>query len=387
MSAGANDPAQDAGNGLSLVHALRRHSLMVVSIGLVCAATTGGLLYAFLPVKYSAEAVLQLAPSMPRVLNKGADSEQSYMNEFEVFRNDQAALMKARWVMIAALRDPNLKGRACVRREDDRHNAIQWLTNAISVDLPTKNTGIIKVSATETDKDDAAAMVNAVVGAYWSEVVYSDRKRRENRLTELGKIRSEKEIQVRTKREQLKRELEQIGASDEETMKARAQLAVSVYADFQREFQQMKMEKRSVDGKFKETKESLDKLSSAQIPGTEIVMLLNTDPAYRDLKLRIQNLQGVDRQHIFAAAPGVRIPAGFGRAKAELDAAKEQIANLEKDAREMAYGAKRIALEIELQHLQSRAEIMDAQVKSFEKEVEKKHAEADEVGKSSISRK
>ena len=43
MSAGANDPAQDAGNGLSLVHALRRHSLMVVSIGLVCAATTGGL--------------------------------------------------------------------------------------------------------------------------------------------------------------------------------------------------------------------------------------------------------------------------------------------------------------------------------------------------------
>jgi capsular exopolysaccharide synthesis family protein len=386
MSAGANDPAQNAGNGLAVVmHAIRRHLLLVLSIGLVSAATTGGLLYAFLPVKYSAEAVLQLAPVIPHVLNKGADAEQSVMNEFEVFRNDQAALMKARWVMIAALRDPNLKGRACVRREDDRHNAIQWLTGAISVELPTKNTGIIRVNATEADRDDAAAMVNAVVGAYWNEVVYRDRQRRENRVSELQKIHAEKEVEVRTKREQLKRELEQIGASDEETMKARAQLAVSIYAEFQREFQQMKMEKRSIDGKLKETEETLKVMSEKQIPDTEIVMLLNNDPAYRDLKGRIQILQGIGRQQDYAAAPGVKIPAGFGRATAELDAATKQLAQLKEEARGMVAESKRIALETEAQHLKSRAEIMAAQVASFEKEVEKKHIEADDVGKISIS--
>ena len=37
----------------------------------------------------------------------------------------------------------------------------------IHVDAPAKNTGIIQVTATEPDKEDAAAIVNAVVGAYW----------------------------------------------------------------------------------------------------------------------------------------------------------------------------------------------------------------------------
>ena len=57
-----------------------------------------------------------------------------------------------------------MKNRACIRREDEKHNAIAWLTGEIHVDFPGKNNaGIMQVSATEPDREDAAAIVNAVV--------------------------------------------------------------------------------------------------------------------------------------------------------------------------------------------------------------------------------
>ena len=80
----------------------------------------------------------------------------------------------------------------------------------------------MQVTATEPDREDAAAMVNAVVDAYMNEVVNYDRQQRRDRLSDLQQISAEKENEVRTKREQLKRELENIGAGDDETMKARS---------------------------------------------------------------------------------------------------------------------------------------------------------------------
>ena len=51
-------------------------------------------------------------------------------------------------------------------------------------------------------------LVNAVVGAYMNEVVDADRRMRRERLSDLQKITTEKEDEIRTKREQLKREEE-----------------------------------------------------------------------------------------------------------------------------------------------------------------------------------
>ena len=186
---------------------------------------------------YTATASLQLARCEPRVLSRDAKTFDAA--EFESFCDLQQSFIKSRFVITAALRDPRLKNRPCVLSEDAKHNTIAWLTGEIHVNFPAKNAGIMRVSASEPDREDAAAIVNAVVDAYMTEVVNFDREQRRMRLTELQQIAVERESEVREKREQLKRELESSGFGDEETMKARGMLAMQVFAQFLGELQRM----------------------------------------------------------------------------------------------------------------------------------------------------
>ena len=103
--------------------------------------------------QYRPMAILELEPANPIILKRTADQAQPGCNEFDVFRDTQKSLIKSRFVIMAALRDPRLKNRACIVREDAKHNAIQWLTDEIHVDFPTKNAGIMKVTATEPDRE------------------------------------------------------------------------------------------------------------------------------------------------------------------------------------------------------------------------------------------
>ncbi len=183
---------------------------------------------------YTAKACLQLAPCEPHILPRAAEKFDPL--EFESFRDTQQALIKSEYVITAALRDPRLKGKACIQREDEKHNAVAWLTGEIRVEFPSKSGGIMQVCATQPDPKDAADIVNAVVDAYKSVVVNHERQGRRDRLNELSMIYEKKDTEVREKRNQLKREREAIGAGDDVTAKARAQLAVQMYADFQREF-------------------------------------------------------------------------------------------------------------------------------------------------------
>ena len=373
IQAGSEEAGQTSLSGLAALHAIRRHLLLVLSMGLVCATVAAILLYITFPVKYKATAVLQLAPSTPRILGKtNADQAQQVMNEFEIFRDSQASLIKTNWIMIAALRDPDLKNRECIRKQDEKHDAIQWLTEEIRVDFPAKNGGVMYISATEPDPQDAMSIVNSVMRAYMAEFGDIDRVKQEHRLAELQRIHSEKEVEVRRKREELKQEFQNAGGLDEEGMRARTQLAISTYAEFQREFQRMKSEKRVLDGKLTDAKKTLADLQEAEIPEADVVMLLNNNLVYRDLKSREAMLTAIDRVHNYAAAPGTKEPAGFGRTKAELEAAKAQIQELEDHSRDMVRGAKRIALKTEINHLESQVDVAAGQIAAFEKEVEKK---------------
>jgi len=385
MPAGGKDPAQEGVGGLALLHALRRHWLVILSTGLACAAVTGTSLWLLLKPQYKATAILELKPSSPVILTKTADQGQQITNEFEIFRDTQQSLIKSRFVIGAALRDPKLKNRACILREDAKHNTIAWLTDEIRVDFAAKNAGIMQVSATEPDKEDAQVIVNAVVDAYMNEVVNFDRQQRRDRLSDLQQISAEKENEVRTKREQLKRELENIGAGDDQTMVARSQLAVNMYAEFQRQFQGMRSEHRVLLGRLQEAKRTLTELATAEIPETEVVVLLNNNPIYRDLQSRLAFLEAVSRQHTDAAAPGTKQPVGFTRTKAELESARAQVQTLEQKSAEQVRSAKRIELEREIRHLENQVEISTGQVAAFEKEVERKGNDADSVGRSSVA--
>ncbi|MGA2256909.1 MAG: hypothetical protein ABSG53_19835 [Thermoguttaceae bacterium] len=344
---------------------------------------------------YTAKAVLQLAPFQPHILPHAAEKYDPV--EFEMSRDTQAALIRTERVIIAALREPGLNKLYCIQRADERHDAIRWLTDAIHVNFPVKNSGVIYVSATEpADINDpslppgkpAAALVNAVVKAYMDVIVDAERLKRKKRLDDLQKIHIEKEVEVRAKREQLKRELEQLGASDDQSMATRTQLTVNMYAELQREFQRMKSEQRAIVGKHQETKQALEEMQAdttgSEIPELEVVSLLNGDPVYRDLRSRLAILEA-NRLHTNAAAPGTKQPPGPNQAQAEFEGTQAQLEKLQAQTRKMVRDAKLIALNQEKRRLENEVDISRTQIALFEKEVDKKKEEADNAGRITIS--
>ena len=71
----------------------------------------------------------------------------------------------------ASLRDSKIKDLPVIRRADATHVTVRMLANAIRVQVPDPHAGVVTVSITTYDPGEAAAPVNAIVGAYMHEVV------------------------------------------------------------------------------------------------------------------------------------------------------------------------------------------------------------------------
>jgi hypothetical protein len=122
------------------------------------------------------------------------------------------------------LRDPRVKNQPSIKREDAHHNAIAWLGKEIRVESPDRRTGVFTVSLTSSDPNEAAAIVNAVVDTYMNECVNLNWHFQKVRLSEVEQLITEKENEVRTKREQLPADLERAKREDHELTEEREEL-------------------------------------------------------------------------------------------------------------------------------------------------------------------
>ncbi len=256
----------------------------------VLAGGAAGIWWAgLLTTRYTATATLLVAPSEPHLI--GGSGEKPDWDEFELFRNNQAGLIREHYVIQAALRDsPKLKNLPSIQREDGKHNAIAWLSKQIRVETPSK-TGILKVSATESDPQEAAAIVNSVIDAYMDQVVNAERAKRRERFESLQRIATEKEDEVRKMRQILKADLESLGVADGQDLTVRGQMAMQIYAECQRELQAMRRERAEIQGQLQLATTML-KMPSEDPRGIaasdlEVSSLLFTIPVYRELYSRM----------------------------------------------------------------------------------------------------
>ncbi len=331
--------------------------------------------------KYTATAYLLVERHEPHILPRSAEKDDPA--DFESYRATQMQLFKSPYVLIAALRDPKVQKQPGIKREEARHRAVAWLGKEIRVKCPDTKSGVVNVSLTSSDPNEAAVLVNAVVKAYINEVVDVERQMRRDRLSDLQQISAEKENEVRTRREQLKRELETIGAGDEQTMAARMQLAMGMYAEFQREFQRMRGERRVLLGQLQVAKWALEELPNTEIAEIEVVAILNNNPRYRDLQSRVLLLEQNLLRHS-ATPPGKKPSPAYVRAMADLETTKAQLETLVKQSRDQIREALRIELRNDVRRLDRQLEISTGKLAGFEKEVEVKGNEVDSLGRSTV---
>ena len=186
-----------------------------------------------------------------------------------------------------------MKNLQSILREDARHKTIPWLTSVVQA-VPEKNSSYMRVSAALPDANEAAAIVNAVVGAYMDEVVNRDQNKRRDRFESLKTVSQQLEVDVRNTRDQLKNEME--GMGDEQAASQRAQMAVQIYAEYQREWQKMKFDRTVLQGKLREDSDLVklvDKKDDYKVSESEIAAVLANNPVYHELLPRQQQLQSI----------------------------------------------------------------------------------------------
>jgi hypothetical protein len=343
--------------------------------------------------KYTAKALLLIAPSVPIMLHP-ADQKLD-LDEFTIFRNTQAQLLRGRFVMQAALRNQKLRNVPSIVREDAKHDAVEWLTKQIHVNFPDDKSCIMEVSATLPDPHEAATIVNAVVDAYMDEVVNVDRQKRRERYESLQRIAADKEEEVRRKREQLKREMESIGAGNDKTVGMRGQLAVNLLGEYQRRLLLLKQDRNAQQARLEELKAALRDLSSEKISELEISKLLYGVPGYRELATRkvlhdLDKLRGDKVTDAAKEEKGTKTPSGRGGENRrlgddELKAVDRILDGMHAQCLDMLREARRLEVEREVNRLTVRINIATQRIIAFEKEVESKARDADSVGRTSIS--
>ena len=112
---------------------------------------------------------------------------------FEIYKGTQAQMLTSDVVLVAALRKPEVAKLSIVQDEDD---PVRWLAKNVKVELPL-NTEIMKVSLSDTRKNEVAVLVRAVVDAYMNEVVDAELHAQRDRLTDLDRLYTEKETEMR----------------------------------------------------------------------------------------------------------------------------------------------------------------------------------------------
>ncbi len=175
---------------------------------------------------------------------------------FDVYRSTQQELLKSRFVLSAALKDPEIAKLAAVRGEAD---PVAWLARELRVDFPN-NSQIMQVSLGDDDAAGAARLVNAVVGAYLETIVGLERRASNETRDVLDNTCVEMSAELRKKREDLQRLCKVLGTGSGEVSAMKRQIALEELAEYRREALRIELELVRAEVLLNNRRQSLDKL-------------------------------------------------------------------------------------------------------------------------------
>jgi len=259
------------------LHALRRHWAMAMVLGLLLAAVIGPPIWVLFGARYTASAFLRVAALEQALVFD--TQETQHQTEFEIFKATQQQLLASRFVLNAALRNPEIANLPSVRAEKDE---VGWLAEELRVHYPGE-AEIMEVSLAGSNPREVEALVNAVVQAYLDKVVVQERNQRGQRLDKLDSVYIEKEKESRTKRAQLRQWVEKLGTGDMETLSLKQQSAMQELAAYRNQLMQVQFQLMRAEGDLKAKQAELQVLSEATISDTELDRFAYQDPYARQL--------------------------------------------------------------------------------------------------------
>ena len=157
----------------TFLHALRRRWVLAVGMGSVIGAATAITLWFVFPESSSATALFEVRQQEDSIVH---DATRRSTQDFEILKKTQLALLKSKFLLTSAIRNPGIASLSILASERDKE---EWLQDNLAVDFP-QNGEILSISLTGTPPEDLVTLVDAVADAYKKEVLGKETSRKLN---------------------------------------------------------------------------------------------------------------------------------------------------------------------------------------------------------------
>lgn len=370
-------PETSGGGGVAYVHALRRHWALALAVGSVCAVGLAALSWWSGHPRYTATALLRVAAKEQQLVFRTLDQE--LRGDFETYRSTQQQLVTSRFVLLAALRNPEVADLGLVRQQRD---PIAWLEQNVAV-VVSGHSEILPVQLSGEDPRAVAAIVNAVVQAYLNEVVDVERNQRRQRLNELDRVYTDMEGGVRRKRNELKQLAEQLGTGDTTALNLKQQISLQQYGDLQGALTKMQFERTRAEFELRSKRQMLEDPAAVEVSPAELDATAQFDPLILRLVAEAETAQTrlvYDEEVLTKRASKEVIPKRRRDLARMRDLVEARRGMIQRELQEK----KRAAVASELKQLASNLEVLQAQEKRLAEVTTEAKTQAMAVGGSSV---
>lgn len=290
----------------TLLHGMRRYSLLTFLVVLLTAGAAAGIWF-FLPLpKLTGYSVVQIAAAPQYVLNPMASDQRVELN---LYRNTQSNLVKSRKVLSPALDKPGVMNTQMVR-ECDSPDRIYWLSNALKVDL-SQGPELMRLVLEGNNQDELLLLTSAIHDAYLEVVQDSDKSRRRDRFLRLQKFQTDYDEQLRKERNHVTELIRVIGTGSPETSALMDKNLEEQIGMTQRELYTIDQKKREVDVELSLYERGVGTNAKREVPTDLLDELIKADPAYKilaDKQTKLKDDVERDRKQVERLGNGVRHP-------------------------------------------------------------------------------
>jgi capsular exopolysaccharide synthesis family protein len=276
-------PAAASGPDLTaLLSAMRRRWMIALSLGIIAAVAAATAAYLLVSPNYTIFAQVHVS----------ADTNvfgRTNMNpgEFSRFRRTQAARMKSRSVLIAALKRDEVKLLTIVREQSD---PLLWLENELLVETPEDTEIVSLTMKCSGDPDPYITLIQGIYQAFLKELNEEEPRIKGQRLAELDKIIVAKNASLKSKRDQWKAEAERIGNPDSEGIKQKLTILSLTVSNLNAQYNQAERDLRLAKVRLEGHKAGIKELTNPPVQPALLNEALDSDPKYKDFLKRITNL-------------------------------------------------------------------------------------------------
>ncbi|MEN6557751.1 MAG: hypothetical protein ABFC54_06190, partial [Thermoguttaceae bacterium] len=373
-------------NGVSISptlfwHAFRRHWLMAVGIGLLCAAIAGPAVWFGVGSRYTAVSYLRVDLQEKNIAFQSGNIVAD-RDRFEIYKNTQQQLLLNRFVLLAAIRKTEATRLPIIIEETETGDPVQWLANHLSVSFPGR-AELMQVSLTRPDPEEAMWLVRSVVDAFLTEVVNAEKLQKQQRLNKLEQAYAEKESEVRELRKNLKKLAEQLGTSDTETLTLKQKLVLEELTIYRQEAARVRFEKQRLQGDLAAQQALLKTLDSLDVCDADVEMLVQNDPIARQLFVQLGWMKIDQLRAEGAVVPGLK-SSFTDRYQQDLKTMQDQFDARRNELSEIVRRKKRMTVQMEVDRLRAAVAVATEQERDIQAEVEAKKDEAKKFGNSTV---